>query len=219
MKAPTEAFPLTWPAGWKRTEPHRRQRGKFHTTRYVSSDGGGGYSKKAELSVADAIERVGASIRRMGGRQLVISSNVGLRRDGMPLSGQKRPQDPGVAVYWNAKDGAARCIAVDQYEWLEHNLAAISGTLEALRAVERYGGAAILERAFTGFQALPPPMDLRSWRQVLGFEEAQAVGETMLRGAYMRARSAAHPDNGGEPGEFDAVQKAYDQAKRELGLP
>jgi len=34
--------------------------------------------------------------------------------------------------------------------------------------------------------------------------------------AYKRLRSQNHPDKGGDADKFDEVQKAYDEAQREL---
>ena len=48
------------------------------------------------------------------------------------------------------------------------NRSAIEASLEAMRAIERHGGAEILDRAFQGFQALPSPND---WPHVMRFEE------------------------------------------------
>ncbi|KVD37855.1 hypothetical protein WJ41_22830 [Burkholderia ubonensis] len=60
----------------------------------------------------------------------------------------------GVAVYWETRAGARRVMAIDQYTRVADNLAAVAATLDAMRAIERHGGARILERAFTGFAAL-----------------------------------------------------------------
>lgn len=218
MDAPTEAYPLTWPQGWKRTEPHRRQRAKFHSTSREFGSGGGSWLKKRDLTMAESVDRVRAELQRMGARSLVISTNVRVRLDGLPRSGERQPDDPGTAVYWTTSKGEKRCMAVDQYDRVADNLAAIAGTLAALRAVERYGGATILDRAFTGFVALPPPMDTRTWLQVLGLEPGRTFTRAELDAAYRSKRSAAHPDKGGSASEFNAVQTAYDQAKRELGI-
>jgi hypothetical protein len=93
-----------------------------------------------------------------------------LRNDGLPLSKQREPEDPGVAVYWKT-DGKSLVIAADCYTKIADNLAAVAATLDAMRAIERHGGAAILERAFTGFTALPAPMTgQKPWRDVLGVQ-------------------------------------------------
>jgi hypothetical protein len=219
MSEVIKAYPLQWPAGWKRTQ--HRTRAQFSKSVYVSSTvpGGTGYSRKGDLSIHDGVTRVREELRRMGIRDddIVISTNLQLRLDGLPKSGQAQPADPGASVYWRTK-GQQRCMAVDQYDRVEHNLAAIAATLDAMRAIKRHGGAEILDRAFTGFAALPPPITgARPWRDVLGvaFDERDAVRITEC---YRICRSKAHPDKGGTSEAFQAVDRAYEQACRELGF-
>lgn len=123
------------------------------------------YVGKKRLSVMDGLERVLGELGRMGiGRDdVVISTNVPTRLDGLPRR-DRVPSDPGAAVYWR-KGKQTRCMAIDRCDRVEDNLAAIAATLEAMRAIERHGGAEILDRAFTGFVALP---SLEQWFQVLG---------------------------------------------------
>src|SRR5512141_1568236 len=134
---------------------------------------------------------------------IVISTNLVLRLDGGPRSGRGEPADPGVAVYWQRK-GESRCIAIDQYTKVTGNLAAIAATLEAMRAIERHGGAAILDRAFTGFVALSGP---RPWWEVLCCSQDADRGR--IEDAYRQERSKAHPDRGGSSERFNEVQAAY----------
>lgn len=218
MIAQADAYPLSWPDGWVRTPSGRREVARFSKgeRQHSSQPGGRSWMRKRDLTVSDGVRRVVQTLERMGARHVVISTNLQVRLDGLPRSGQAQPDDPGAAVYWTTKKGEQRCMAVDKFHKVADNLAAIAGTLEALRTVERYGGAAILDRAFTGFQSLPPPMDVRTWRQVLGIPEGASVAAADLEVYYRRARSEAHPDKGGTPEDFDAVQKAYEQAKREV---
>lgn len=227
MNDPVKAYPLAWPAAWRRTPEYQRRRAQFHTTKreYSSTQGGGSWLRKSNLSVSEATSRVLAELTRMGvrGDDLVISTNLKLRLDGLPRSDQRMPEDPGVAVYWadvRAAQLARRCMAVDMYDRVEHNLAAIAATLEAMRAIERHGGAEILDRAFTGFTALPAPvMGQKPWRETLGFGAAAEVSPGRLEAAYRTLRSQHHPDKGGEPEAFQAVQQAYEAGMRELGNP
>jgi hypothetical protein len=219
-----QRYPLAWPAGWKRTEPGRRTRAKFgRASSFTGSGDQSRYVPGRNLTMSESTTRCLGELRRMGVQDgdHVISTNVVLRLDGLPRSDQRAPTDPGVAVYWidrGARGSPQRCMAVDHYDRVEDNLAAIAATLEAMRAIERHGGAAILDRAFTGFTALPPPMAAgKPWREVFGFQ-GERVTQIELQGAYRTARSEAHPDKGGLPGAFQAVQDAYEQACRELGF-
>lgn len=198
------AFPLSWPAGWKRTPLSSRTRARFSQS---SSD----------LTVAQATKRVIGELCRMGVRdwQLIISSNLQLRNDGLPRSGQREPDDPGVAVYWrdSTQDGhPMRCMAVDRYDRVADNLAAIAATLDAMRAIERHGGAEVLNRAFTGFTALPGAGSSEHWSDVL--EVDRDATREQIDAAYRRLRSQHHPDRGGDAEQFHRITKAYEEASR-----
>lgn len=206
MSEHVEAYPLTWPAGWRRTSPERRARSKFHTTEFMPNTFGAG-SKKKPLTVSQAIDRVARELQALNAwtTDTVISTNVPVQRSGLPYSNQKQPSDPGVAVYWR-KGKATRCIAIDRYDRVQDNLAAIAATLSAMRAIDRHGGAEILDRAFTGFTALPQP---EQWFQVLGVKSTSTRDE--IDDAYRRLAMQHHPDRGGNDGEMSRINAARDQ--------
>jgi hypothetical protein len=209
------AYPLQWPSGWKRTAPATRTRAKFSagtSTTHQWSDGRTTtWRGKRELTIAEAVSRVREQLAKMGvADDCVISTNLQLRLDGLPRSGQREPDDAGVAVYWRADAGETpRCMAIDRYDRVADNLAAIAATLDAMRAIERHGGAEILNRAFTGFTALPSGSTTH-WSDVLGVAENASRAE--IEAAYRRLRSQHHPDRGGDAERFHAVQKAFDEA-------
>ncbi len=182
-----DAFPLQWPAGWKRTAVYRRERGQFDT------------------SFAKARDGLMSEIARMGGRLPVLSSNMALRRDGLPYAQQARMDDPGIAVYFEYR-GQQMCFACDRYVTVEANTQAIRKTIEALRGIERWGASDMMERAFTGFAALPAPSS-SSWRDVLD--------PTDPEGSYRRLRSQHHPDKGGDHESFQRVQSAWEAYQQE----
>lgn len=194
------AYPLQWPEGWKRKDPGFRRDATF--TKY-----------KKRLSIFDGAQRVLDELTHIGiGRDdIVISTNVETRLDGLPRSDRGEPGDPGVAVYWQERAGARRVMAVDRYTRVADNLAAVAATLEAMRAIERHGGAAILERAFTGFVALPAPGAKRDWWEVLGVARTAPLDEA--RAAYRRLASEHHPDRGGDPGRMAEVNEAWARAQ------
>lgn len=216
------AYPLSWPAGWKRTEPSDRTRGKFAKMGWSGEPGSAQNFRHArDLSLAEAVSRLLGELGRFGVvvGDSVISTNVPVRLDGLPRGDARVPADPGVAVYWQRLvDQAPKVMAIDRYDRVQDNVAAVAATLEAMRAIERHGGAVILDRAFTGFTALPSPIAAaRPWREVLGLTGA-TVSPAVVKDAYRKARGAGHPDKGGSPGAFVAVQDAYHQAARELGF-
>lgn len=209
------AYPLQWPAGWKRTPGTARTRAKFGKKTQAP---GKSYPSHTELTIAQANQRVREELQRMGIRDsdLVVSTNLELRLDGQPRSGQRQPADPGAAVYWRERSAdVPRCMAIDRYDRVEDNLAAIAATLEAMRAIERHGGAAILERAFTGFTALPS--STVHWPDVLGVAAHTPTND--VRDVYRRLRSKHHPDSpGGDREAFEAVQGAWASFCKERGI-
>ena len=68
----------------------------------------------------------------------------------------------------------------------------------------------ILERAFTGFTALPAPGATQPWWEVLDLDPS--ANETAIRAAYRVMRSKHHPDKGGSAQRFDEVERAYREA-------
>lgn len=208
------AYPLAWPTGWKRTKPADRTRAKFGKASRARA--GGGWDHGRPLTIAEATTRVREQLQRMSidDDDLVISTDLKLRRDGFPRSDQRDPEDPGAAVYWETSAGQ-RCMAIDRYDRVADNLAAIAATLDAMRAIERHGGASILDRAFTGFTALPAPMaGGEPWYIVLDVDPDD-MPEVIER-AYRYARSAHHPDRGGDAGQFDRIQRAWAQYQEQL---
>jgi hypothetical protein len=194
------AYPLQWPAGWQRTESWRRKSARFSTS-------GRGRSNR-QLTVYDAVIRVREVLEKMAIDDVVVSTNLKTKLDGFPASNQPEPGDRGAAVYWRTKSGETRCMAIDIYDRVADNLAAVAATLDAMRAIERHGGASVLDRAFTGFAALPDQSE--DWTSVLGVPAGApraAVDE-----AYRRLRSSTHPDRGGSPEAFQRVQRAYERA-------
>jgi hypothetical protein len=198
-----QAYPLAWPAGWRRATSRTTAKFKGQTSKSL---GEGNWQHSKPLTIEQAMQRMRGELRRFGVSDwdVIISTNLRLRQDGFPMSGQAQPVDPGVAVYW--KDGKQqRCIATDRYTKVQDNIAAIAATLEAMRAIERHGGAEILNRAFTGFNALPAP---EQPFQVLGVG-AHASREEIER-AFRLLASKHHPDRGGDAGLMTRINAARD---------
>lgn len=187
------AYPLSWPAGQPRSK--YRSTARFKTT------------------PNRAMEEMLLEVERMGGRRIVVSTNVELRQDGLPYANRRPPTDPGVAVYFN-RDGRPMCIACDQYSTVHDNMRAIGKTIEALRGIERWGGKQLMDRAFTGFAALPAPMECAApWYEVLGV--TPEATEDGIRTARVSLARRYHPDSGSEPNE--EKMKAVNAAA-EVGL-
>jgi hypothetical protein len=191
----TTAYPLTWPQGVPQTLPGRHAAAQF----------------KTELPAA--IKNVTNSLRRFGettGKPIsavVISSNYSL--------GDQNPKEPGVAV-WFVWDGRERCIAVDRYPRLAHNLQAIHHILEARITEARHGGLRIVQQTFTGFVALPPPSDApRSCWQVLDCTPGSSRGRILE--SHRDKAKLIHPDKGGSADDMAALNAARDEALKAIG--
>lgn len=186
-----ESFPLHWPQGWPRAS--RRQGSQFQS------------------ALGSARDHLMNELRLMGAKYIVLSSNMELRRDGLPYANQKQPADPGVAIYFQWR-GKQMTFACDRWVKVEDNVRAIGKTVEALRGIERWGASDMMERAFSAFEALPPPSEgspPTCW-DILGVE-CNAPHDEVVK-AYRRQARSAHPDRGGTREEWDRLRWAYEQA-------
>lgn len=196
----TEAYPLQWPQSRPRTPWHKLKGDPFHMP-----------AGKIRYELAK-------ELKLMKSDGFVVSSNLMLRNDGVPYVGQKAPEDPGVALYFNRK-GQEICISCDQYQTIDANLRAIGKTIEAIRGIERWGTEEMMDAAFTGFAALPesiitppPSRPHRPWNEVLGiFHTANAL---QVKSAYREALKLHHPDVGGDPEDLKEIQQAYEEWKQ-----
>lgn len=169
------AYPLSWPAGYPRTK--RPTSALFDTRFAVARDG------------------LMNELRLMKARNVVLSSNLELRRDGLPYANQKQPDDKGVAVYFMWR-GEQRVFACDTWNRIEDNVQALRKTIEALRGIGRWGVSDMLNRAFTGFVALPESTDGRTWwMRTLEIEPGATREEAAA--AFRRLSKERHPDLGG----------------------
>lgn len=198
-----KAYPLDWPIGWKRTE--RRRDGGFRV-------GGGKIGASGRrVEIDDAVARVYDTLALMGVKEDSVTISTNIRPSLGSRAGSIQVKDPGVTVYWTDKQARPRCMAIDQYIRVPDNLAAVAATLEAMRAIERHGGAEILDRAFTGFTALPAP---QQWFHVLGVKPD--ASESEIRSAYRTLVSKHHPDRGGDPERMAEINRANDQAMEQF---
>jgi hypothetical protein len=205
------ASPLCWPAGWRRITSRTAAKFRSGVGGYVGEEGSRHYKAAARVSIGDGTKRVLAELKAMGvpSWNVIISSDLKLRADGLPYSVQSTSGvDPGVAVYWRDGNGQRRCMAIDRYDRIADNLAAIAATIEAMRAIERHGGATILDRAFMGFAALPAPAEQVKPHELLGVKETASREE--IEYAYRRLAMQFHPDRGGSGEEMAKYNAARD---------
>jgi len=203
MAALIEAYPLCWPVGRKRTDRWSRENARF------------------EMSFARARDEITRQVQLLRGRysntDLVISTNIALRRDSLPLAAQRQPDDVGVAIYFTYKK-RQMCFACDRWNKIEDNMQAIAKTIDALRGVARWGTGDMMEAAFTGFTALPTPETVSThWRAVMCFHPDDAVNLETAQRRYRELSSSRHPDkSGGSHDAMAALNLAWEQAQEEL---
>lgn len=197
-------YPLTWPAFRPRTPHYRRKPGAFKA------------SGKA-ITLSTAAERLQTEVERLGGKNLVLSTNVEPTLSGRPRSGQAKPRDPGVAVYFQLS-GESIVLACDTFADVAQNIAGLAAHIDAIRKVERYGVQKAAE-ALRAFQALPPPAaSARPWREVMEFSEFRNPDAAEIRTRYRILAPTRHPDTGGSAEAMAELNAARDQALRELGV-
>lgn len=184
-----ESYPLYWPPDYKRSLSQKRAR--FTTTLGKSRD------------------FVKEEIRRLGGKNPIISTNIPLKNDGDLRADWSRYKidDIGVAVYFT-HNGNQVCLCCDQYDRIWDNLWAIGRTIEALRQIDRDGVSDFLNRTFSGFKMLSDP-DQKEWWEILQVEKNSSDDHVKI--AYRKKVMETHPDKGGSTESFNKVQNAYQQ--------
>lgn len=180
----TEAYPLQWPVGRPRIS--RKERSRF------------------DVSFAKARDELFRELSLMGARLPVLSTNIPLRRDGLPYANQPEPDDTGVAIYFTWKD-RQMSFACDRWDRVRDNIQAIRHTISALRGLERWGTGDMIEAAFRGFEALPPPKS-KDWWDVIGVSRSDDFNS--IRSAFKHKYQNAQTDD-----ERIELNNAYQEAK------
>lgn len=189
-----EAFPLHWPEGY--TKKLFAVKSRFKTT------------------LAQARDYVKLEVDRLKGKNLIISSNLPVNKNGELRADFERFKvaSYGVAVYFHRKNQQV-CICCDKYDQVRDNLHAIGRTLEALRQIDRDGVSDFLDKSFTGFAALPAPGEttMNFW-PVLELEGPPA-DVSYVHHAYKQLAKIRHPDTPtGSDQLFTDLQVAYQKA-------
>jgi hypothetical protein len=190
---PTNQYPLTWPPGWPRT--HKPIASRFKTL------------------PDKALRNLTSEIAMIGGIKVIISSNAQYRADGLPYARQPIVKDTAVAVYFTRK-GKEQVFACETYWRIHDNIHAIALTIASLRTIERHGASEMLERAFTGFTALPAPIVAgmkKPWREVLEYGNEVATLQR-VQAHYRILASKRHPD---KPGGSHAAMIELNLAREE----
>lgn len=173
---------------------------------------------------SSTLELLSSEIEHLRGRDVVLEVDVlerHIRQDGMLRADAKATSD-AVVVAFESKHGPLlyRCDRffthwADQGPAWQHNVRAIALTLEALRAVDRYG-ATETGQQYAGFKALPAGRAMPSSHMTS--DEAKALLRRVVGGDYpawseldwhRAARRKAHPDrHAGDQSLWDQVEQA-----------
>lgn len=192
-----DAYPLSWPTGYPRTES--RERSRFKVTHGAAVHG-----LIRELKLLGCPDW-----------NVIISTNLPLRRDGLPYAGMKPANgDTGAAVYFCLGSGDKErrmVLACDRWDRVEDNIHAIEMTVGAMRGMDRWGCSDMLNRAFTGFTALPAPEDKTFWWQVL--ECAANADAEIVERRYRELAFKCHPDHGGSVESMAKLNRAVAEAR------
>lgn len=171
-----------------------------------------GYEATLDLLFAEA--------GKIGGRHLVLQVDLqerDIRNDGLPRSNARYGSHPGVIVSFESAYGPLRYLT-DVYTTWKGNLRAIALSLEALRAVDRYGVSKRGEQ-YTGWRALPSASapafssaeEARQWiRQQLRIRGSELghSGTSTPREEYRALTRHLHPDVGGDPDAWALLDAA-----------
>ncbi len=183
-----QAYPLAWPDGWPRHKGNHDSDTRFKGPTYQWN------------RVYRGIQE---EIKRIGGTNIVVSTNQPLRQDGAPYAQERIIRDPGVAVYF-VRDKRAMVMAQDRFWSIIGNMRSLTMAIEGLRQMERHGGAAMMERAFSGFVALTAPG--KSWWDVL--QVKPDATRDVIEANFRRLARDRHPDNGGNHEDMSALNEA-----------
>jgi hypothetical protein len=192
-------FPLAWPVGWPRSRGPQRAR--------FGARGRG-------ATVNDGVDLLWNELRRLGARDVVISTDVILRSDGWPSGSASEPADHGAAVYFTIK-GQPRALACDKWDRVADNLQALGKHVEAIRGQLRWGVGSV-EQAFGGYKALPAVGARVDWHVVLGVAPSASWEEIQRRRRELLEQH--HPDRGGDPERAAAVNEAFGEARAARGM-
>lgn len=170
-----------------------------------------------------ALDLLGAEIRLLDGRDVVIE--VGVRPQDLRTDGQvranARPSLPAVVVAFDSKKRGPLLFRSDRYGYVrygarmrepwQHNVYAVARTLEALRAVERYGVAESGEqyRGYAQIESAAKSMSALEAREYLIRVVSSPDGASWPDDRLVkRARREAHPDRMGSEHVWHKVQQA-----------
>lgn len=145
------------------------------------------------------LQLLSREVEKLDGTNVLVGAGFresDLRLDGLPRADRKQDpyMHPGIEVSFDSRHGRLT-YATDQFVNWRGNLRAIALSLEALRAVDRYG---VSKRG----------QQYAGWAQLTAGGPDPERGRKLVEqhGGVRQALMATHPDHGGNPADFGAVQ-------------
>lgn len=187
---------------WPGKEPGEPKWSRFHANR------------------TDTMDRFERELQCLGATRVVIQADIDrsqLRMDGT-LRNNATFNSSRVIVSFDSRHGPM-CFPCATFSTTWCNVRAIALSMEALRKMDRYGVTQTGEQ-YRGWAALPPPGVNGGFRDsneaaeflalIVGVSRSNILdADNTLRETFFRmAEKKTHPDLGGDPAEFDKVQKA-----------
>jgi hypothetical protein len=155
-------------------------------------------------------------LERLGATSFVLQLDVSewdLRKDGGIRANARPASSEAIRINFTAAKKGPLTFACDRYDDWHDNVRAVAKTLEALRAVDRYGVATTGEqyRGWTAISNRPAEMSREQAAEFLahwaypddaGFTGADLLATpTLIREAHRQAAKRAHPDVTGDDGD------------------
>jgi len=148
---------------------------------------------------AQTLERLEYEVEKLDGKGVLFGAGFresDLRMDGWPRADRRQEPylHPGVELSFDSRHGRLT-YATDQFTDWRSNVRAIALSLEALRAVDRYG-VSKRGQQYAGWAQLGPG----------GPDAARGAQLVATHGGIRAALMATHPDHGGDARDFADVQ-------------
>lgn len=164
-------------------------------------------------------------LRKLSALDIVIQAGFSLdqiRNDGWPRGGQS-PKHPGIILSCRSR-GQSLSFPCDTYDTWQDNIHAIALSLNALRAVDRYGVTKGAEQ-YRGFAQLGAPVAAGTPKSAaLVFALFSKIPDVEIlsnadsaRQAFKAAIKVTHPDRGGRQEDFHMVMQAKDVLEAAMG--
>lgn len=180
------------------------------------------WKRKASLfkaAYSKTLDLLEGELKKIAAKDILIQTwlqREQIRNDGWPKSNAAKPKEPGVILTF-VRAGKTVSMPCDKYRDWEDNLGAIALSLQALRAVDRYGVTQSGEQ-YRGWESLPPPSTSVEMTDEIAEEiisRWSSVPKEWIRKDPVQAATAireaikrTHPDKGGRAEDFLSVQKA-----------